>query len=200
MHQLDGFCGSRYHAVPMRVLQHIGADTASELQKCHTAGAYLSTTCRRSAGFDTPKAHAHEHHHTECHPGHQLPDIYSGSPSEQEEVLQQSLCLRSTSIRVITFPFRNAPLSKCKGQVLRNLPDNAGACRLVVILDQRVNIYALETLEKLCTLETAPNPKVQHLPAYHLCISADCSCSVQPLASMHAGLCSRVVLCRACVP
>lgn len=33
-------------------------------------------------------------------------------------------------------------------------------CRLVVILDQRVNVYALETLEKLCTLETAPNPKV----------------------------------------
>ncbi|CAL5219293.1 g1099 [Coccomyxa viridis] len=31
--------------------------------------------------------------------------------------------------------------------------------RLVVVLDQRVNVYALETLEKLCTLETAANPK-----------------------------------------
>ena len=37
------------------------------------------------------------------------------------------------------------------------LPAN---CRLVVVLDQRVNVYALETLEKLCTLETASNPKV----------------------------------------
>ena len=35
------------------------------------------------------------------------------------------------------------------------------ARRLVVVLDQRVNVYALETLEKLCTLETAANPKVQ---------------------------------------
>ena len=47
-----------------------------------------------------------------------------------------------------------------------------------MILNQRVNIYALETLEKLCTLETAPNPKVQHLPAYHLCIAADSGCSL----------------------
>ena len=37
-----------------------------------------------------------------------------------------------------------------------------------MILDQRVNIYALETLEKLCTLETAPNPKVQ--PASMPCV------------------------------
>ena len=36
----------------------------------------------------------------------------------------------------------------------------ASNCRLVVVLEQRVNVYALETLEKLCTLETASNPKV----------------------------------------
>lgn len=40
------------------------------------------------------------------------------------------------------------------------LPDGISSCRLVVVLDQRVNVYALETLEKLCTLETAANPKV----------------------------------------
>ena len=108
------------------------------------------------------------------------------------------ICLRFTSIGVFALLFRSA-LSKRNGQVIRNLPDGAGACRLVVILDQRVNIYALETLEKLCTLETAPNPKVQHVPAHHLCISADSNCSCQPLESVHAGGCSRMVLCRACV-
>jgi hypothetical protein len=36
------------------------------------------------------------------------------------------------------------------------------ARRLIVVLDQRVNVYALETLEKLSTLETAANPKVRH--------------------------------------
>jgi hypothetical protein len=35
-------------------------------------------------------------------------------------------------------------------------------CRLIVVLDQRVIVYALETLEKLSTLETAANPKVWH--------------------------------------
>ncbi len=39
-------------------------------------------------------------------------------------------------------------------------PEATIACRLVIVLDQRVNVYALETLEKLCTLETAANPKV----------------------------------------
>lgn len=31
-----------------------------------------------------------------------------------------------------------------------------------MVLDQRVNVYALETLEKLSTLQTAANPKVWH--------------------------------------
>ena len=81
MHQLDGICGSRYHTVPMSVLQDIGTYSAFKLQTSLTARAYLGTSCRRATGFDTPEAHAHEYHHTECHPGHQLPDIYSGSTS-----------------------------------------------------------------------------------------------------------------------
>lgn len=45
-------------------------------------------------------------------------------------------------------------------QMSGNSDEPASNCRLVVVLDQRVNVYALETLEKLCTLETASNPKV----------------------------------------
>lgn len=45
-------------------------------------------------------------------------------------------------------------------QMSGNFAEVASNCRLVVVLDQRVNVYALETLEKLCTLETASNPKV----------------------------------------
>ena len=104
----------------------------------------------------------------------------------------------TTSIRLVLLHFRNT-LCKRKSQLLCDLPDGAGACRLVVILDQRVNIYALETLEKLCTLETAPNHKVQHLPAHHPCILADYVCASNSLVSTLAGGCSKVMLCRACV-
>jgi hypothetical protein len=33
-------------------------------------------------------------------------------------------------------------------------------CRLVVVLERRVHVYALETLEALQTLETPENPQV----------------------------------------
>ncbi len=37
------------------------------------------------------------------------------------------------------------------------------ACRLVAVLEKKAFVYVLESLEKLCTLDTPPNPKVQLL-------------------------------------